>query len=104
MKAFSFPVEIDTVLGGLGDKQAEFVKKAVIEKAQREGLLKSFDPSSSSEPQALSIGDRLSQRERILLDGTADLSERSVRKQVVHDTVGEVPQVPLRNPIQKLNN
>jgi hypothetical protein len=82
MKAFSFPVEIDTVLDGLGDKQAEFVKEAVIEKAQREGLLKSFDPPSSSEPQALFIGDQLSQRERILLDGPADLSERSVRKPI----------------------
>jgi hypothetical protein len=91
MKAFSFPVEIDTVLDGLGDKQAEFVGEAVIEKAQREGLLKSLDPPSSSEPQVLSIGDRLSQRERIFLDGPADLSERSVRKQVVHDTVDEVP-------------
>jgi hypothetical protein len=89
MRAFSFPVEIDTVLDGLGEKQADFVKEAVIEKAQREGLLKSLDPLSPSEPQALSIGDRLSQRKQVLLDGPADLSERSVRKTIAHDTVDE---------------
>jgi hypothetical protein len=89
MRAFSFPVEIDTVLDGLGDRQADFVKEAVIEKAQREGLLKSFDAPLPSKSQALSIGDRLNQRERILLDGPADLSERSVRKQIVHETVDE---------------
>ncbi len=89
MRAFSFPVEIDNVLEGLGEKQADFVKEAIIEKAQREGLLKSFDPPLPSESQAPSIGDRLSQRERVLLNGPADLSERSVRKQIAHDTVDE---------------
>jgi hypothetical protein len=87
MKAFSFPVEVDTVLDGLGDRQEDFVKEAVIEKAQREGLLKSFDPPLSSGSQVRSIGDRLSQRERFLLDGPTNLSERSVRKTIAHETV-----------------
>jgi hypothetical protein len=106
MRAFSFPVEIDTVLDGFGEKQADLIKEAVIEKAQREGLLKSLDPPLPSESQALSIGDRLSQRERVLLNGPADLSARSVRKQIVHKTVDEVPPVSLRirNPIQKFSN
>jgi hypothetical protein len=90
MRAFSFPIEIDNVLDGLGDKQANFVKEAVIEKAQREGLLDPLEQFSESEPQKLSsIGDQLSQRKRIFLDGPANLSERSVRKQIAHDIVDE---------------
>jgi hypothetical protein len=92
MRAFSFPIEIDTVLDGLGDRQEDFVKEAVIEKAQREGLLKSFEPPSSSGSQVLSIGDRLSQRERFLLDGPTNLSERSVRKTIAHETVDKRDQ------------
>jgi hypothetical protein len=84
MRAFSFPVEIDTILEGLGDKQEDFVKEAVIEKAQREGLLKSFDQLSSSTSQSLSVGARLNQRERIFLNGPADFSDRSVRKRFAY--------------------
>lgn len=91
MRAFSFPVEIDNILEDLGDKQADFVREAVIEKAQREGLLKPLEhlPQLEPEPQTLSIGERLSQRERVLLDGSANLSERSMRKQIAHDNVDE---------------
>jgi hypothetical protein len=90
MRAFSFPIEIDNVLDGLGDKQANFVKEAVIEKAQREGLLNPLEQFSESEPPKLSsIGDRLSRRKRIFLDGPSNLSERSVRKQIAHDIVDE---------------
>jgi hypothetical protein len=84
MRAFSFPVEIDTVLDGFGDKQEDFVKAAVIEKAQREGLLKSFDQLSSSTSQSISVGARLNQRERVFLNGPADLSDRSTRKQIAY--------------------
>jgi hypothetical protein len=89
MKTFSFPAEIDTVLDSLGDKQENFVKEAVIEKAQREGLLKSFDQLSSPTSQSLSVGARLNQRERVFLNGPADLSDRSTRKQIAHDIVDE---------------
>lgn len=89
MRAFSFPVEINRVLDDLGDKQAAFVQEAVIEKAQREGLLQSLDRRPKPDSQSLSIGSRLNRRERVLLDGSADLSERSVRKSIAHDTVDE---------------
>jgi hypothetical protein len=89
MRVFSFPTEVDQVLDGLGDKQAEFVKEAVLEKAQREGLLKRSEYSPDSEPQPQPIGARLNQRQRTFLDGPAHLSERNVRKAIAHDTVDE---------------
>jgi hypothetical protein len=89
MRTFSFPVEIEQVLDELGDKQTDFVKEAVIEKARREGLLKTLDNFTEEESQPLSIGDRLRQRKRTFLDGSVDLSERSVRKQIAHSIVDE---------------
>jgi hypothetical protein len=89
MRAFSFPAEIDDILESLGAKQDDFVKAAVVEKAQREGLLKSLDKHLQAESQNLSIGERLNQRERVFLDGPTDLSERHVRKQIAHDTVDD---------------
>jgi hypothetical protein len=89
MRAFSFPAKIDDILESLGAKQDDFVKAAVVEKAQRERLLKSLDQHPQPEPPALSIGDQLNQRERVFLDGPTDLSERRVRKQIAHDSVDD---------------
>jgi hypothetical protein len=89
MRAFSFPAEVDDFLERLGEKQEDFVKSAVLEKAQREGLLESLDKHPQSTPQKLSIGDRLNQRERVFLDEPTDLSERHVRKQIAMNSADE---------------
>ncbi len=92
MRTFGFSVEINSVLDSLGDKQEDFVQAAVIEKAQREGLLKSPVQVTEAESKNPSVGNRLRQRERVFLDGPPNLSDRHTRKQIVNEAVDERDQ------------